>query len=172
MKYLLIVSALFLTACGQSGFQVQEQPHPNPGIGPQFAPFVEQFEADYGHSIGNFPIIFGDQTGNVIGVCKIWSDGYRQIEIDPTYWNNMNVSDAKRKALIYHELGHCILNRGHDSTMISSSFGTIPKTIMNPYLMDALSWAGLQTYYIGELFGNPTAVPLSETNNDCIQYMD
>ena len=173
MKYSLLLLSFMLFACGQNGLRVGTQPHPNPGIGPEFTKFVEMFESDYGHSIGNFPITFSAQNGNVVGVCKVWTDGYRQIEIDPTYWNNMNVPDSKRKALIYHELGHCILNRGHDSSTIDyPGYGTIPKTIMNPYLMDAFTWVGLQTYYINELFGNLSVAPLSEPNNNCVQYMD
>jgi hypothetical protein len=167
------MSFLFLSACGQSMKQFNPDPHPNIGIGPEFAPFVAQFEADYGASIGNFPITFSAQTGNTIGVCKIWSDGYRIIEIDPTFWNNLNISDARRKSLIYHELGHCILNRGHDNAYISSpTYGSIPKSIMNMYLMEELSYANLQPYYIGELFHPGTSqVSAPMTQNDCIHYV-
>lgn len=172
---IMISVALILTACGNLDFRTPETIHPNPGVGPEFKQFVELFEADYGMSIGNFPIVFGSQEGNVIGVCKKWSDGYRMIEIDPTYWNNMNISDARRKALIYHELGHCILNRQHDDSYINSStYGRIPKSIMNSYLMPQLSYSDLQPYYIDELFhpgSNTTTAPMHD-ESDCIMHMD
>ncbi len=174
MKAYLLVSMLFLTACGQN-MMAEKDPHPNPGTGPEFAVFVHQFEADYGISIGNFPIMFGDQSGNVIGVCQMWSDGYRQIQIDPGFWNNTNVSDARRKALIYHELGHCILNRGHDDAYIpSATYGSIPRSIMNSYLRYELAYPDLQPYYINELFhpgSTSVAVPDME-DSDCVEHMD
>lgn len=172
MKNLLVVSMLFLTACGQ-GMQATKDPHPDVGTGPEFVVFVQQFEVDYGHSIGSFPIVFGPQNGNVIGVCKRWSDGYAMIEIDPTYWNNTHVSDAQRKALIYHELGHCILNRGHDDSYIASNtYGSIPKSIMNSYLMDELAYPSLQAYYTDELFHSGHITITAPMHDNCVLDMD
>jgi hypothetical protein len=46
-----------------------------------------------------------------IGEC---SSGSRlSIRIDPDYWNR--ASEAKRRWLIFHEMGHCILDRPHRS---------------------------------------------------------
>jgi len=172
MKYLIISLMLLTTACGQSMIAPKD-PHPNIGVGPEFAPFVTEFEADFGRSIGNFPVTFAAQSGNVIGVCKIWSDGYRMIEIDPEYWNNLNVSDASRKALIYHELGHCILNRGHDDSYISSpTYGSIPKSIMNSYLRYELAYPSLQAYYTDELFHPGHTTETAPMHDNCVMHMD
>jgi hypothetical protein len=168
MRRLLSCAVFILSGC----MPTNKIDHPNSGTEPEFISYVQQFEVDYGYSIGNFPIMLLNQDKNILGMCKVWSDGYRQIEIDPSYWNRNTTTNANRKALIYHELGHCILNRGHDPSFILSSFGRIAKSIMNPYLMYELSMPQLQTYYINELFSRQASIPLSATANGCIEHVN
>lgn len=47
----------------------------------------------------------------IAGQCQTYTDGNKAVVIDETYWNKS--SDLKREFIIFHELGHCILNRGH-----------------------------------------------------------
>lgn len=47
----------------------------------------------------------------VAGQCQTYKDGNKAIVIDETYWNRTSV--LKREFLVFHELGHCILDRDH-----------------------------------------------------------
>jgi len=78
-----------------------------------------------------------DPDGVVAGVCW-WSRFERKIEIKRKV---AEPGSMRERALIFHELGHCLLDLGHSD----------PKTmmLMNPYLFDektyASSWSRLQT---------------------------
>lgn len=85
------------------------------------------------------------------------------IVIDSTYWNPddsldnyrddlfnskgfsyRQVEAADREELMFHELGHCILNRGHTNSTAS---------IMYPYHLGGLGYLNYYASYISELFG-------------------
>jgi len=48
---------------------------------------------------------------SVAGTCSYGSHGPRHIEIDQTFWNQS--SDLFKEFVVFHELGHCVLFRGH-----------------------------------------------------------
>jgi hypothetical protein len=55
---------------------------------------------------------FDDKEGGVIGDCvSIAHTVPFVIDLEPRYWNE--ASEVSRKALIYHELGHCACGRPH-----------------------------------------------------------
>lgn len=65
----------------------------------------------------------GDITERgIAGQCQTYTNGSKAIVIDESYWNK--VSALKREFLVFHELGHCILNRDHldDSNTDGSCF--------------------------------------------------
>ena len=51
------------------------------------------------------------ERANVAGQCTQATGSYNHIVIDPVYWRGY--TELNREALVFHELGHCILNRGH-----------------------------------------------------------
>lgn len=51
------------------------------------------------------------QESNVLGQCYTYSDDSRQIIIDQDSWEELD--ELEKEFLIMHELGHCVLNRGH-----------------------------------------------------------
>jgi len=53
------------------------------------------------------------QSGILSGVCFI---GQHKIEIDRSDWNTL--SDNEKEGLIFHELGHCHLDRGHTNVLL------------------------------------------------------
>ncbi len=65
---------------------------------------------------------------SVLGEC-INQEGNRRIIVDEDKWDNFN--DADREFLIFHELGHCALGRGHtdlvnpDGTCVSLMHSTL-----------------------------------------------
>ncbi len=54
------------------------------------------------------------QEANVAGVCETAETGERTIRVDNVYWNNAD--EWEREFVIFHELGHCVLGRGHTDT--------------------------------------------------------
>lgn len=138
----------------------QNDPRDIHGINPVFIPYVQQFEAILGHSIGDIPIQFAAESGNTIGVCNWWYGGYRQIKIDPDYWNASPsnggpIDDDEKLSLIFHELGHCVLNRGHlDTSFIDSNGYQVMNSWMNWYVFFYDGYPGSKSYYLHELF-NP-----------------
>lgn len=54
-----------------------------------------------------------EQRGT-LGQCKSYSNGSKAIVVDISYWERAN--DLEREYLVFHELGHCILNREHEDS--------------------------------------------------------
>ncbi|MBK9982865.1 MAG: hypothetical protein IPP15_10675 [Saprospiraceae bacterium] len=50
-------------------------------------------------------------TPNVIGQCAHDPKKPNTVIVDRTYWNNG--TDLEKEFLVFHELGHCVLNREH-----------------------------------------------------------
>ncbi len=53
------------------------------------------------------------EQGNVVGQCKTYSDGSKEIVLDLVYWEN--ATEIEREYLVFHELGHCVLERDHNN---------------------------------------------------------
>lgn len=60
--------------------------------------------------------------------------------------------DMDREQLLFHELGHCILNRPHDDMTTMFGFDTVPQSIMYSSHFPAAIYMEYHPYYILELF--------------------
>lgn len=88
-----------------------------------------------------------DSRGSsVIGLCET-GYGKRRVTFDPDFWNS--VSETQRELLAHHELGHCVLYRGHRSSTLSSGAYA---SIMYPIIMSTATYQGNYEYYQNELF--------------------
>jgi len=148
MKKLILV-ALLLTGCAKV-----KDPRTIHGIAPEIQPYVDlylQAKCMYTHNCFMYydiPIQFADFSNKSdIGICTWWSSGYRQITIDRVYWDNPYVTEDLKISLIFHELGHCDLNRQHNSALRSNGQ---PISFMYPYNVGYLLQD--ETYYFNELF--------------------
>jgi hypothetical protein len=95
----------------------------------------------------------------VVGVCYS-IDEWRLVTIRKSYWET--IGPFQRKVLVYHELGHCLLGRDHDSTLVD---GFCPKSMMYPSVVDA-GCAYLGQSYLQELFDTkacPNTEPVCAT---------
>jgi len=131
MKYLLIL--VLLLGCGSfpedwvfadGGYYV-----PPPSLDPDLYVYVIDFMYDatrYGHS-PNVDLLrqlnYEDLNGEHIGVCTTWYEGgtsnvrWTHIRVDPTI-----TCEAQLKAVMYHELGHCLMGWDHSESGIMRSF--------------------------------------------------
>jgi hypothetical protein len=83
---------------------------------------------------------------SVIGLCET-GGGQRRVTLDPDFWDS--VSETQRELLAHHELGHCVLYRGHKTSTLSSSAYA---SIMYPLIMSSSTYTNNYEYYQEELF--------------------
>ena len=86
------------------------------------------------------------QDDSVIGLCAKTS-GRLSIYIDKNTWDKYD--SLQREMLIFHELGHCALNLGHDKSLDTNG---IPNDIMYPVSFDALYYYKYRKFYLDRLF--------------------
>jgi len=91
-----------------------------------------------------------------IGECERFWSGSRSnivrriIRINPVFWANNQNNFAAKEELMYHELGHCILDRDHNETELPNG---IAASIMNPYHIGQSYYRTYYVDYMAELFG-------------------
>lgn len=162
-KYVFLgLFTLIITACGTP--PAQQLYHYE--IQPELKPYVDRFYYEseqrgvrlYGKylqaSIGNIQEIHGfENSPGVVGLCQI-GDGPNTVTISSAAWSNTETDLDARVTLVFHELGHCILGRGHRSDV---AVGGKPASIMNPFWLQSKWFTPNQDYYLDELFQDSTA---------------
>lgn len=152
MKILLLL--IFLAACGKtSSAGLSEDPvskeiRKQKTTDPEFETYVVEFEFEYGKSVKHIPINFGDLEYNKIGTCYSWDSGKKEIEIDRDWWDDRS-TDSERVVLIFHELGHCALNRSHRNDKRDDD---CPGSIMNSVVIKDDCYLDHEESLIKELF--------------------
>ncbi|MEL7399879.1 MAG: hypothetical protein AAGN35_15855 [Bacteroidota bacterium] len=76
--------------------------------------------------LGGITFEFRRIGGSTIGYCEYDPARGNHIALDEQYWSG--ASNQERAVLLFHELGHCFLNRDHDDAVLSD--GTC-KSIMH-----------------------------------------
>lgn len=140
MKLLGIL--LLLSSCANTNvndlFKIDTESDPRKTLTTDgtFSKYVVYFEVDYAYylnkdiNVHNIPINFSNNIDDsFLGVCYYYGkkQQWREIKINTKHWDGLD--EAQRKALIYHELGHCALNREHKDDYHRS----YPTSIMNTY---------------------------------------
>lgn len=159
-----IIGLLMLSGCSHG-----EQQGKPLVCDPSLAPYVQSFQADSlataGHpsNVNNLTIGFSAPrellNENKAAVCEKFQDGHKAIRIDPTWWSYQ--TETSKQSAIYHELGHCVLNRDHKSDR-TYRFGswtpeggnnTVYVSVMNMYsLVDGIYYPENRQAYMNELF--------------------
>lgn len=110
---MITVAALLLfSACGDDNTLKYSVDAP---LQPYFDRFAE--EAALRNVVIDYDVLMisGDirliTSQNVIGQCGHSEEEPTVVIVDKFYWDGAN--DLEREFLIFHELGHCALNRGH-----------------------------------------------------------
>lgn len=154
---------IFFAACARS-----IDPRTIKNVDGAFSQQFNLFVNLYGKAVPNAAIGFNNLPYPKVGLCRVWSSGYWQIEIDPVYWQS--ASEESRKGLILHELGHCALGRDHSSQTFyySGAFiiGQVPKSLMYPVNFYNWQYTDLESYYFNELFNPETSVPITKTSTE------
>jgi hypothetical protein len=113
----------------------------------EILPFVEEFVTDakkYDSSCNAVRDIFisNKVTGQVAGYCI---PGF-VVVMSNTFWDR--ASTVSKRTLVYHELGHCALDREHVDEDNTDS-------IMNPYVLSDYLVEGRWEQLVERLFNEP-----------------
>lgn len=114
-----------------------------------YQPYVDSFEKLHGKKISTQISIvpkFSDSTlsKDAVGVC--YYSYPRKIELLSSFWKSS--SNLTRRSLIFHELGHCELERGH----FDKEEQTFPLSLMRYMLMTDAKYGFCKAEYDNELF--------------------
>lgn len=132
---------------------------PRKGINPKLTKYVDRFERIgdilYGRKmiLPEMDIDFGKTrliSMRAVGWCVRNPITRRpKILIDTNFWKQAD--EAEREALIFHELGHCVLDRDHIKK--KSALG-IPLSLMFPSVIPSFTYRKFRKHYLIELFIN------------------
>jgi len=104
---LITFCALFVTNCGEAA--------DNTPPSPILLPHVKELLPLFGKTDILFPVYFGDseEMGSHAGACRVMTPSRYpiNIRINPKMWNKY--SDKAKKALLLHELAHCLYGIKH-----------------------------------------------------------
>lgn len=151
MRYAITLS-LFLCACGHFIHT------PIVSIDPALQEYVDEFVAESNHQgrhvrITDLSVHFTPKlTGTHLASCDNYhGDDTNIILVDASKWEWE--SPEYRKAMMFHELGHCVLNRPHLLTWSIRNGRWIVDSIMFPDIQsDTSMYVDNWDYYMVELF--------------------
>lgn len=159
----LLASVLFLQACVKEEIMVYEVP-------PNIQPYIDLFESEAAKrgldiNIDNLIVEFesdliGPQGEEAAGLCTFQSDNNPtpHIHLDTNSYNWTN-NIHHREILVFHELGHCILNRyEHTNTSLPNGNRSSIMRGTGEQLYGGNLNFFKREYYIDELF-NPNTPP-------------
>ncbi len=129
----------------------------------EFRSYVDRFEKEsleHGRDLKGLahtvPVQFGETKPTDFAVCRVSVFGEPTIDVNKAKWGL--IDEVTKEQVIYHELGHCILHREHDASVVSlhsndlDSGVNVPKSVMNPYLVPVSAYQAHRSLYVSELF--------------------
>jgi hypothetical protein len=148
---LLNLLMLLFIGCGPGLKNASVENRIDPALQPYYDRFVQAGMSE-GVFTSGIPITieFGgiseaDLASGVLANCTM---GQFHIRVDAKAWNSSNTTDIAKEYILFHELGHCILNREHDTSHDRAGHIT---SMMYPYI-DIGMYQIDKSYYIHELF--------------------
>lgn len=157
MKKLIFTSFLLfiLTGCQKEGANPIDI-YPISEIEADFVQFSDKF-LEYHDNLGlthdyRVSILMSeDLDDTTYGTClKVEGDDRRVILINDIAWGRM--TSAEKELVIFHELGHCILNLPHNSNTVVARIGGLPESIMFPKIFSDVVYVVNRDYYVADLF--------------------
>lgn len=157
MRPLFIITCLLLVSCQKDIFSPEEElPTTNQLVDYRLQTFFDLFEQEAARhglyldleDMGITGVIEEIYEQGVAGTCQ-YGRHIAHVTLDLNFWNNSGYYG--REMVVFHELGHCVLNRGHYEAEFSNG---VCKSIMNSGT-SGCQWAynsQNREYYLGELF--------------------
>lgn len=102
-------------------------------------------------NLSKVAVVFGETSGrgsSILAYCSFNNSGQNVIVINESKW--LSASEAKRKLILTHEMGHCERGLAHNWNFLPPEL--IPFSLMYPYaLKDAVFFSNYR-YYMQEFF--------------------
>ncbi len=125
-------------------------------------PYVDAFEMEAARrgvnlKIEDLQVRFASNlnNGTAAGLCDTFSH-IIQLDTTSTNWQN---NPHSREILVFHELGHCVLKRGHKTTFLpNGNLSSIMRATGEQVYGGGLN-AFKREYYLDELFNEDTPIP-------------
>lgn len=132
--------------------RIENDPREKTLIEAEFMPLALSFEQIWGKSVST-PIYFADLPSSELGVCIVWSSGSVKLKEIKVNRKSFGKNKIQSEMIIFHELGHCELNREH-TTDISVVAGNrqIPFSLMFPVIFQVSDYQRFREHYVIELF--------------------
>ncbi|MFT6071095.1 MAG: hypothetical protein ACJAT2_002084 [Bacteriovoracaceae bacterium] len=159
----LLLTLILLSSCGlpigrdlvvKNKGEVRQFESSNPlftSIVSQFEQAGKQYSGNPNFSAGHVPVNFGDtENESFEGVCFSYPDGTTEVIIRESWWNS--ASEALKESLLFHELGHCVLNRDHDNETHEANSVTYKASLMNSVIVNSGQYNAHRSGYLTELF--------------------
>ena len=143
--------------------EVEEQQAAYPNVDERLWPFFERFENEAEARGIDVNLRLGSISGDIVpidgehvaGQCSYRSRGPNHVSVDDEFWARSG--DSFREFIIFHELGHCYLNRGHREDAFANG---VCKSLMRSGVEDCIDnyRSTTRSLYIDELF-EPNKIP-------------
>jgi len=139
-KFTWLVLVVLVTGCGRD-YRVSG-----------FESYVDSFKAaakTVGHelTINDLIIEFGKPASENADATCYQGAGTPRIAVDRSRWEKME--EMKRTALLFHEMGHCVLERRHKEGIAEKG---CPSSVMYPYTLSNDCFTEYKIQYETELF--------------------
>lgn len=146
----LIIMLLLIVGCATTG--VKQNTYPN--VAPELKPYIvrfNQYYKQYRHSSLENDIVVKLTT---IPQSKTAQGVYYRIEdytiISSDYWDRL--SPFQKEIVVFHELGHHVLKRGHDWTKNNILKNKCSRSMMYYQGVSDNCYSKRRKYYLDELF--------------------
>lgn len=150
MRYIFVVFSLIsLLSCSKENNDTRI----DAGLQEYYDSFVAEAESRniiLPDSILNIKLIFTDiSNSNILGQCNYNMDAPDVVQIDRFHWRTFD--NETKEFVVFHELGHCVLDRGHTDTV--DSRGDCTSLMHSSVGLCGFEFSGeKRTKYIDELF--------------------
>jgi len=147
-----LIFALVLPACGPD----IPMPSRTLEVARPLTEYVWAFEREWGQQVVGIDVQLvpdvtklDGATPLTVGLCSQYMGDFWQVSLDARWWEQ--ASEACREALMFHELGHCALGRGHVKETYPDGR---PVSVMFPNLAPVCAvWPSRRQEYVNEAFG-------------------
>jgi len=146
------IAALAFFSMAMGGTRPQPAPGETPNAPASVAPYDERFRSlakVYGADLKNRTVSYSFRSffGTTVGMCSFSSSGRNSVQFSSSAWSKG--SDTFKEMLAFHELGHCLLGRGH----LNDTHGDgRPESLMNSWLFNQNTYLANRDAYMKELF--------------------
>lgn len=160
---LVLISLTLLNSCGMAGpldfiLRSKEYSRQFDSTDKRLKPYVQAFEREAAlvldrpnFKVGDIPVNFGDtENSDFVGVCFTYHDGSREVIIRKRWWDHAD--EKARQAIVFHELGHCRLDRGHNDQVIMQDDREIRLSLMHSRMVYLNDYQQMEEEYHHELF--------------------